>query len=149
MKWGVSKPNRALLLLAFLFGVSGCISLSPNKATSTVGTAAGSSSGTPIVAVGGPHFQISWTANREAAVNRSGGGYLVYISNTSGASLGSITPIQVPYVSGSSAPTSLDLQNLSPGTYYVRVVAYSAMTSTAHPTGSSSQASSEIAFVVQ
>lgn len=70
---------------------------------------------------------ISWDANNESQVNTTGGGYKVYYSQTSGFALtdNGVTEIDVPYVSGSAAPTSTQLQ-LSSGTYYIKVVAYSA-----------------------
>lgn len=61
---------------------------------------------------------ISWSANREAAVNRTGGGYRVNISGKA--------PVEVPYTSGSLAPTSATT-TLFTGTYDVYVVAYSAI----------------------
>jgi hypothetical protein len=70
---------------------------------------------------------ISWAANREAAVNTTGGGYTVAISGQ--------TPIDVPYVSGTTAPTSTTTTLLS-GSYSVTVTAYSAL----KPTGSVSAA---------
>ncbi len=67
---------------------------------------------------------IQWAANNEKRVNQMGGGYNVYISQTSGFAINSVSPINVPYVSGSSlAPTST-VRLLSSGTYYVRVAAY-------------------------
>jgi hypothetical protein len=61
---------------------------------------------------------ISWTANREVAVNRAGGGYIVNISGQ--------PAINVPYVSGALAPTSTTL-SLWSGTYTVTVSGYSAL----------------------
>lgn len=72
---------------------------------------------------------ISWAQNRESAVNRAGGGYRVYYSTTAGFSLSNGTQISVPYLSGSAAPTSTTV-SLVPGTYYVRVVAYSNLNTT-------------------
>lgn len=63
---------------------------------------------------------ISWTANREAAVNTTGGGYTVAISGQ--------TPITVPYVSGATAPTTVSTTLMS-GSYTVTVTAYSALNS--------------------
>lgn len=71
--------------------------------------------------------QISWTANRETAVNTTGGGYKVYYSRQSGFSLASAQVVNVPYVSGTSAPTSTTLTSLASGTYYIKVVAYSTL----------------------
>jgi len=76
---------------------------------------------------------ITWAANREAAVNRAGGGYIVYYSTSS---FGSTAPdsVNVPYVSGATAPTSATLPALSSKTtYYVRVVPYSALNAAGQP----------------
>jgi hypothetical protein len=86
--------------------------------------------------------QISWAANHEAAVNRAGGGYRVYVGTSAGFPLSSVTPIDVPYASGQSAPTSTTIQRAS-GTYYIKVVGYSALGG-----GSVSAPSSEIQLVV-
>lgn len=83
---------------------------------------------------------VSWTANKEAAVNTMGGGYKVYYSEVSGFSINDkgVTTVDVAYVSGSSAPISTTL-SLSPSTYYLRIAAYSAVAG-----GSSSAVSSQI-----
>lgn len=69
---------------------------------------------------------ISWAANREAAVNTTGGGYKVSYSTDSTFPAGSTTTLDVPYSSGASAPTSIMVSQLNPGTYYVRITAYTA-----------------------
>ncbi len=69
---------------------------------------------------------ISWTANLESGVNSTGGGYKIYYSDTSGVDASSASSVDVPYVSGSSAPTSVDVE-LSAGTYYIKIAAYSAL----------------------
>jgi len=91
---------------------------------------------------------ISWSANPETAVNRSGGGYKVYYSSTSGFNLSDadVTEIDVPYISGSTAPTSTQVQLLT-GTYYIRIIAYSALNALGTTTGSSSIASVEITLI--
>jgi hypothetical protein len=69
---------------------------------------------------------VSWTANREADVNTSGGGYNVYYSTQSGFSIVGASYVNVPYVSGASSPTSAVISGLSSSTtYYIEVVAYS------------------------
>ena len=93
---------------------------------------------------------ISWSANPETAVNRPDGGYKVYYSSTSGFNLsdGGVTEIDVPYNLGPTAPTSTQIQ-LLPGTYYIRIIAYSALNAPPGTTGgSSSIATSEITLVV-
>ncbi len=83
------------------------------------------------------NIQISWNGNPETAVNRSGGGYKVYYSTDS--SFNPSTVIDVPYISGVSAPTSI-LVPLSPATYYIRVAAYSALNAPGTSGGSISTA---------
>lgn len=85
---------------------------------------------------------LSWTANRESAVNAAGGGYRVYYSNSSDVSLSSDS-IEVPFESGTLAPTSVGLTGLTSGTHYARVQAFSAR----NPNGS--PLSSIIEFTVQ
>lgn len=69
---------------------------------------------------------LSWSANRETEVNKAGGGYRVYYAQSS--SVTASTPyVDVPFVSGSQAPTNLRLTGLVSGTYYVHVKAYSAV----------------------
>jgi hypothetical protein len=69
---------------------------------------------------------ISWSANHEAAVNRTGGGYRLYYSTTPNFAIGSATPVDVPYASGPTSPVTTTL-TLASGTYYVKVAAYSAL----------------------
>src|SRR5215831_9946110 len=95
---------------------------------------------------GGTDVRVSWTANREAAVNRSGGGYKVYYSKTPGFDIAGAKSLNVPYQSGQMAPSSGTL-NLSSGTYYIKVVAYSSIVGTSG-TPSSSQPSAEVSVVV-
>lgn len=91
------------------------------------------------------NIQISWGANLETAVNRSGGGYKVFYSTSSGFNPGDVgvTVIDVPYSSGVSAPTSV-LIPLSPGIYYIRVAAYSALNAPGTSGGSISTATPQI-----
>lgn len=81
--------------------------------------------------------QVSWAANREAAVNAAGGGYRVYYGKSPGFDITGASFVDVPYVSGSSAPTTASV-TLSSGDNFVKIVAYSAL----NPTGS--QPSAEI-----
>jgi len=80
---------------------------------------------------GGPRgpssVTIAWDANRESGVNRTGGGYQVMISGQ--------PVIDVPYVSGPTAPTSITA-SLEPGRYSVTVRAYAALDSQGGNTGS-------------
>lgn len=82
---------------------------------------------------------IRWEANRETAVNQAGGGYRVYRGLTSGFDVATATMVDVPYQGGALAPTQTVL-NFTPGTYYVKVTAYSAL----NPAGSAASPVTEI-----
>jgi len=92
---------RVVLIVAV--GVSAC------------GGGGGGGPGTPAPPVS---VTIAWDANRESGVNRAGGGYQVSIT-------GQPTK-DVPYTSGSTAPTSTNV-SLQRGTYTVTVRAYAAL----------------------
>jgi hypothetical protein len=68
---------------------------------------------------------VSWNANHEKWVNQSGGGYRLYYARSPGVDTINGTSVDVPYTSGLNTPTWTILQNLSEGTYYFRIVAYS------------------------
>jgi len=87
----------------------------------------------------GYNIEVSWAANRETAVNRSGGGYRVYYSAQSDFDVNSATFLDVPYVSGALAPTSVIINGLREGMTYIKVVAYSSL----KPPGSTNTATSE------
>ena len=91
---------------------------------------------------------VSWDPNREMAVNTTGGGYKVYYSTTRSFNIpdAEATEVDVPYVSGLTAPTSTSLKLLSDADYYFRVVAYSALNPPGGGWGSTSAPSDE-AFV--
>ncbi len=74
--------------------------------------------------------EVSWDANRETAVNSTGGGYRVYYSMRSGFTLddAGVSEIDVPYAAPPLAPTSIKVE-LQSGQYYFRVVAYSDLNS--------------------
>jgi len=94
----------------------------------------GGGGGAPSVSV---RVQVSWNANREAAVNRPGGGYRVYHSRSSGFDIATASFVDVPYSSGATASTNANL-TLSSGDNYIKVIAYSGL----NPSGSA--ASGEI-----
>lgn len=75
----------------------------------------------------GGTFQVnvSWNANHDKSVNTTGGGYTLYYSQTNGFNVSSVDAqkLDIPYVSGSTAPTSTTL-NLPTGTWYLRLSAY-------------------------
>lgn len=87
--------------------------------------------------------KITWSANHESAVNRTGGGYKIYYSKTSGFSICSADYAKVSYSSGSSSPTQVTICNLDATTYYFKVVAFSSLNAYGATGGSSSQASTE------
>ena len=68
---------------------------------------------------------FTWDANNEVSVNQLGGGYRVYYSSVSGFNINDpgVVEMDVPYVSGLTAPISIVIDLLS-GTYYFKVVAY-------------------------
>ena len=92
-----------------------------------------------------PSIQVSWNASLATAVNRPGGGYKVYYSTNSGFNPGDggVTEIDVPYSSGVLAPTSVVI-SVSPGTYYIRIVAYSALNAPGTSGGSTSTVTPQI-----
>ncbi len=70
---------------------------------------------------------VSWNANRDKVVNMTGGGYILYYSQTDGFSVSDAQKVDVPYASGSTAPTNTNL-TLSEGVWYLRVSAYGVWT---------------------
>ena len=66
---------------------------------------------------------VSWDANAESAVNTTGGGYILYYSQTNGFDVSSAQSTTIPYASGSTAPTTVTL-TLPTGTWYLRLSAY-------------------------
>jgi hypothetical protein len=99
---------------------------------------------------GGDSFNVavSWNANRERAVNSAGGGYRVYYGKIPGFSISGAASVEVPYVSGATAPTGTSINGLAPGTYYFKVVAYSALIPPQGGTGSASQPTSEFSLTL-
>ena len=73
------------------------------------------------------NLNLSWTANKERAVNRTGGGYKIYYDTISG---GSANVKEVPYVSGSTAPTATTLTLNTAELWYIRIIAYSNLNTT-------------------
>jgi len=81
-----------------------------------------------VVMPDGGDSLISWDANREFSVNIPGGGYRVYYSTNPGFDISTANIVDVPFVSGPAAPTSIVIP-LSSGTYYIKIVAYSTLNS--------------------
>ena len=103
--------KNCFLLLLLLLVVNSC----------TVG----SNNDNNNVVVNTKQVTVSWVANREKLVNTLGGGYTIFYSTQSNVDLFSANSVDVPYVAGASAPTSVVLDLAPAYTYYVRVVAYS------------------------
>lgn len=95
-----------------------------------------------------PSVEISWTANRERAVNKSGGGYRIYYARTSSVDTSTASYYDVPYVSGPTAPVSRVLTDLLIGTTYFKVMAYSDLNAPGLTTGSQSSASTEFSITL-
>ena len=68
---------------------------------------------------------VSWAANRETKVNGAGGGYRVTYSKDLSFPVGQSAVADVPWVSGTLAPTSFPVSGLGAGTYYFKVQAFS------------------------
>ena len=124
--------------------------------TATVTSGAQDVSGNPLTSETGWSFmtipvtvQVSWNANPESAVNDTGGGYKVYYSQNIGFNPGDsgVTEIDVPYVSGPTAPTSV-LVDVGNGTYYFRVAAYSALNTPGTTGGTISEAAPPFSLTV-
>lgn len=106
---------------------------------SACGGSGGGSSSASSTTASSHTVNLSWEANRESAVNTTGGGYIVTINGQ--------TPINVPYVSGSLAPITTSTTLMS-GDYSVTVKAYSALNPPGGSAGSTSAASSAFTFSV-
>jgi hypothetical protein len=82
---------------------------------------------------------LAWAPNRESGVNRAGGGYQIAISSQ--------PDINVPFVSGPSAPTSTAVR-LPPGIYTVTVRAYAALDAQGGSAGTVSASSQSLTVSV-
>lgn len=96
------------------------------------------------------NVSVNWNANRETAVNTTGGGYTVYYSTSAGFNIGDagVTSIDVPYVSGALAPSAITVKLATAGTYYFKIIAYSALNPPGGSSGSQSAVSAEISVTV-
>jgi hypothetical protein len=94
-----------------------------------------------------PTVAVSWNANKEKIVNRAGGGYRVYYSNTRiTAANRSVAQKKEVVFNGTSTPTTVDIPNLAVGTYYFRVYAFGKLDSQSGE--SESQASDEFTITL-
>ncbi|RLA33882.1 MAG: hypothetical protein DRR03_07200 [Gammaproteobacteria bacterium] len=85
---------------------------------------------------------LNWSANMEAGVNDIGGGYRIYYATAPNTALGQATLLTVAHDPASGqTPTTAALQ-LTAGTWYVRVTAFSTINT------SGSDPSTELAVVV-
>ncbi len=92
---------------------------------------------------------VNWTASPDAEVNAMGGGYRVYYSSNSNFDTNDagVQMVDVPY-NGMATPTTAQLNiNLS-GTWYIKVVAYSALNPPGGNSGSVSAPSAQLAISV-
>lgn len=101
--------------------------------TSACGSGSGSSSPTSHTVT------LTWNANREAGVNKAGGGYRVSIAGQ--------PDVNVPWVSGPAAPTTTSLTLMS-GTYTVSIKAYAALDVSGGTAGNTSASSQTLTVVV-
>ncbi len=108
-------------------------------AQSSAGESAESSPAASATPFTGHVVTISWAPNRESGVNRPGGGYRIAIPGR--------PVVDVPYVSGSLAPTSQDV-TLAAGTYTVTITAYAALDAQGGSSGSESAPSQAITVTV-
>ena len=83
------------------------------------GGGGGSSSCTPPTTLTAHQVTLTWAANREAAVNSTGGGYIITISGQPQ------TIIDLPFAASASAPTTTI--SLMSGCYTATITAYSAL----------------------
>ena len=90
----------------------------------------------------GHTVSLTWNANHEKGVNSAGGGY-----NITFAGYVVHAPVNVPWASGATAPTSTSV-TLTTGTYTATVTGYAALDASGGATGSNSAASSSIYIVV-
>ena len=81
---------------------------------------------------------VSWNPNSDAVVNTTGGGYTLYYSQQSGFDITTASVLDVPYVSGTTAPVSAKLM-LSQGYWFFRVAAYGILNGTTKFSDSSEQ----------
>ncbi len=95
----------------------------------------GGGGGGPSAPSGPRTVTLSWAPNHEKGVNSAGGGYQVSITGQ--------PTINVPYVSGLTAPTST-LTTLSMGTYTATARAYAALDAQGGSAGSFSGPSQSI-----
>lgn len=70
-------------------------------------------------------IKLTWAKSPATAVNKAGGGYRVYYSMTQNFNIDTVTSINVPYISGASAPTEKVITIYKKGIWYFKIKAYS------------------------
>ncbi len=135
--------------LALIFALFSTL-VSCNSPSSDSGSTSNTvnASPTPVGSPSSHEVSISWNASKSKAVNSAGGGYRVYYADSPGVNTSTASYVDVPYVSGATAPTSASIGSQFTGKHYVKVVAYSALNPVGSNSGSTSAASSELAVVV-
>jgi hypothetical protein len=113
----------------------GCLSWSGPTACST-----GLTCDAELKACAGRLVTVSWAANRESGVNRTGGGYELLVSG--------LAPVLVPYISGATAPTSAAVR-LPSGNHTISVRAFAALDSQGGSTRTYSPASDSVVLSVE
>lgn len=131
--------TSTMLVCALALLMAACSSKSAPKSVNT---------STPPAAATAVKIRINWAANPEVDVNTTGGGYRVYYAKSPNVSTTSGTYVSVPYVSGPTAPTTALLSGLTVGTYYVKVVAYSAYNPQGIAGGNQSAGSTETSITI-
>ena len=121
------KIRLAAVVLAASAHLAGC------------GGGGGGSSPPPPVVVTDHNVTLSWAPSHEKGVNSTGGGYHVSISGQ--------PTINVPWVSGPTAPTSTSTI-LQTGTYTVTVTAFAALDAQGGTTGTGSVSAPSQSLVV-
>jgi len=91
------RALRALPALLVLMSLAASCEMG-SKSISVTSVPAPSPAPSPVVnCSGGPYsILVSWTANREKAVNITGGGYLVYYSTSSPVNTSTASSVTVP-----------------------------------------------------
>ena len=125
-KFGQNLLSTGLFIAAFVVVGCGTGSKSPSKGAPKNSPSGDNSAATsPTTSTSAKTVSLTWDPNKEADVNSTGGGYRVYYSTTnpvpSNASF-----VAVSYSSGSYAPANADITGLTSGTWFFKVVAFSA-----------------------
>lgn len=120
-------------LIYFIFGLA-LVACGGGGGDGSAGSSEASNAMTTVTVSPGA-VVISWEANRESAVNRAGGGYRVYRDKASAFDPATVTVFDIPH----PAPPQV-LLNFTPGTYYIKVTAYSGL----NPAGSAASPVTEL-----